>query len=209
VPWIAGPAAGYRLSLAPLPASLAIRQCDELDCGTGLFTRRIDRINSRQERRRRRRRVSGGGRAGRGSPRGSRRGGSTAARGGWWGPRWRSRRRPREDPHLLARTSCDELEDRGYPLSYPTLTRQIRARNLRPPCRDCAHAADRANAVIDHPPGEETHRCRPFCGTSRGRYSCWRDLSVEIRIRLRGDGAGKEAAVDNRCAGRVVALPST
>jgi transposase len=61
-----------------------------------------------------------------------------------------------EDPHLWARTLCDELEDLGYPLSYPTLTRQIRARDLRPACQDCAHATDRANAVIDHPPGAET-----------------------------------------------------
>ncbi len=62
-----------------------------------------------------------------------------------------------EDPHLWGRTLCDELEDLGYALSYPTLTRQIRARKLRPHCPDCAHAADRANAVIDHPPGVETH----------------------------------------------------
>jgi transposase len=61
-----------------------------------------------------------------------------------------------EDPHLWARTLCDELEDLGYLMSYPTLTRQIRARNLRPACQDCAHAADRANAVINHPPGAET-----------------------------------------------------
>jgi transposase len=61
-----------------------------------------------------------------------------------------------EDPHLWARTLCDELEDLGYPLSYPTLTRHIRERNLRAACQDCAHATDRANAVIDHPPGAET-----------------------------------------------------
>lgn len=61
-----------------------------------------------------------------------------------------------EDPHLWSRTLCDELEDLGYPMSYPTLTRQIRARHLRPHCQECAHAVDRANAVIDHPPGEET-----------------------------------------------------
>jgi len=61
-----------------------------------------------------------------------------------------------EDPHLWARTLCDELEDLGYAMSYPTLTRQIRARNLRPHCPDCANPADRANSVIDHPPGDET-----------------------------------------------------
>ena len=61
-----------------------------------------------------------------------------------------------EDPHLWARTLCDELEGIGYVLSYPTLTRQIRERKLRPDCAACASATDRANAVIAHPAGEET-----------------------------------------------------
>lgn len=61
-----------------------------------------------------------------------------------------------EDPHLWARTLCDELEGLGYVLSYPTLTRQIRERKLRPDCAACASATDRANAVIAHPAGEET-----------------------------------------------------
>lgn len=64
--------------------------------------------------------------------------------------------RLREDPHLWARTLCDELEDLGYALSYPTLTRQIRQRKLRPICTDCASVLDRPNAVIEHPPGDET-----------------------------------------------------
>jgi len=41
--------------------------------------------------------------------------------------------RLREDPHLWARTLCDELEGLGFTLSYPSLTRNIRARGLRPP----------------------------------------------------------------------------
>ncbi|MDT5150433.1 MAG: hypothetical protein QOI01_2166 [Mycobacterium sp.] len=61
-----------------------------------------------------------------------------------------------EDPHLWARTLCDELEGLGYPLSYSTLTRQIRTRKLRPVCAACATATDRPNAVIEHPPGAET-----------------------------------------------------
>lgn len=61
-----------------------------------------------------------------------------------------------EDPHLWARTLCDELEDLGYTASYQTLTRQIRQRKLRPVCQACACATDRPNAVIEHPPGEET-----------------------------------------------------
>ncbi|APE12768.1 helix-turn-helix domain-containing protein (plasmid) [Rhodococcus pyridinivorans] len=61
-----------------------------------------------------------------------------------------------EDPHLWARTLCDELEDLGYTASYQTLTRQIRQRKLRPVCQACACATDRPNAVIDHPAGAET-----------------------------------------------------
>lgn len=64
--------------------------------------------------------------------------------------------RLREDPHLWARTLCDELEDLGYTASYQTLTRQIRQRKLRPTCEACACATDRPNAIIEHPPGEET-----------------------------------------------------
>ncbi len=60
------------------------------------------------------------------------------------------------DPHLEARTLCDELEDIGYDQSYPTLTRQIRARGLRPVCPQCQIATSRPNAVIEHPAGEET-----------------------------------------------------
>ncbi len=61
-----------------------------------------------------------------------------------------------EDPHLWSRTLCDELEDLGYTQSYQTLTRQIRTRGLRPKCADCAQVTERANAIIEHPPGEET-----------------------------------------------------
>ena len=61
-----------------------------------------------------------------------------------------------EDPHLWAVTLLDELHPLGFEGSYPTLTRQIRARGLRPVCTACAHVTKRANAVIEHPPGEET-----------------------------------------------------
>ena len=61
-----------------------------------------------------------------------------------------------DDPHLWVRTLCDELEDLGYAMSYQTLTRQIRDRKLRPVCHACLTATQRPNAVIDHPPGEET-----------------------------------------------------
>ena len=61
-----------------------------------------------------------------------------------------------EDPHLWARTLFDELEALGFGLSYQSLTRNIRARGLRPVCAACRTATERPNAVIDHPPGDET-----------------------------------------------------
>jgi transposase len=64
--------------------------------------------------------------------------------------------RLREDPHLWARTLCDELEGLGFALSYPSLTRNIRARGLRPVCEECRSATERPNAIIDHEPGDET-----------------------------------------------------
>ena len=53
-----------------------------------------------------------------------------------------------EDPHLWATTLLDELEPLGYDQSYQSLTRQIRARGLRPVCTACAHVTKRPNAVI-------------------------------------------------------------
>ena len=61
-----------------------------------------------------------------------------------------------EDPHLWGITLFDELQPLGFGLSYQSLTREIRARNLRPTCRACAGATGRVNAVIEHPAGDET-----------------------------------------------------
>ncbi len=61
-----------------------------------------------------------------------------------------------EDPHLWAQTLMDELEPLGFPLSYQSLTRNIRARGLRPVCQACRTATERPNAVIPHEPGGET-----------------------------------------------------
>ncbi|MBQ9054993.1 IS21 family transposase [Rhodococcus sp. (in: high G+C Gram-positive bacteria)] len=61
-----------------------------------------------------------------------------------------------DDPHVWVRTLCDELEDLGYAMSYQTLHRKIRELKLRPICHACLTATNRPNAVIDHPPGEET-----------------------------------------------------
>ena len=65
-------------------------------------------------------------------------------------------RRLGDDPHLWGSTLFDELLELGYGQSYPTMTRQIRARNLRPACEPCRPTRGRAVAVIDHPPGQET-----------------------------------------------------
>ena len=61
-----------------------------------------------------------------------------------------------EDPHLWARTLLDELEELGFGLSYQSLTRNVRTRNLRPVCEACRTATQRPNAVIPHAPGDET-----------------------------------------------------
>src|SRR5690242_14319182 len=61
-----------------------------------------------------------------------------------------------EDPHLWARTLLDELEELGFVLSYQSLTRNVRQRNLRPVCEACRTATERPNAVIPHAPGNET-----------------------------------------------------
>ena len=61
-----------------------------------------------------------------------------------------------EDPHLWATTLFDEVIELGYDRSYPTFTRQLRARRLRPACQPCRPATGRAVAVIEHPPADET-----------------------------------------------------
>ena len=65
-----------------------------------------------------------------------------------------------DDPHLWASTLFDELIDLGYGGSYPTMTRQLRVRGLRPWCEPCRPAKGRPIAVIDHPAGGEA-----LCGS--------------------------------------------
>lgn len=66
------------------------------------------------------------------------------------------RARLTEDPHLWAVTLFDEVTNLGYDRSYPTFTRQIRTRGLRPHCEPCSATKGRATVVIEHPAGEET-----------------------------------------------------
>jgi transposase len=60
------------------------------------------------------------------------------------------------DPHLWASTLFDEVGELGYPGAYPSFTRALRARRLRPHCEPCRQSAGRDHAVIEHPPGHET-----------------------------------------------------
>jgi transposase len=60
-----------------------------------------------------------------------------------------------EDPHLWATTLFDEMVELGFARSYPSFTRQLRVRGLRPRCEACAGVKGRATIEIDHPPGEE------------------------------------------------------
>jgi transposase len=66
------------------------------------------------------------------------------------------RQRLVDDPHLWATALYDELVELGYAGSYPSLTRALRARELRPHCEACQGVRGRDAAIIDHPPGEET-----------------------------------------------------
>ena len=67
-----------------------------------------------------------------------------------------TRLRLADDPHLWASTLFDEVTGLGYPGSYPSFTRALRARRLRPHCEPCAASRGREHAVIAHPPGAET-----------------------------------------------------
>jgi transposase len=60
------------------------------------------------------------------------------------------------DPHLWATTLFDELVELGYAGSYPTFTRALRTRDLRPVCLTCRQGRVVDRSVIPHPPGEET-----------------------------------------------------
>jgi transposase len=61
-----------------------------------------------------------------------------------------------DDPHLWASALHDELVELGYRGSYSSLTRELRARELRPHCEPCQAAKGRDVAIIVHPAGEET-----------------------------------------------------
>jgi transposase len=64
--------------------------------------------------------------------------------------------RLREDRHAWATALYDEVRALGYRGSYPSFTRALRTRRLRPRCEACAGVKGRETVEIAHPPGEET-----------------------------------------------------
>jgi hypothetical protein len=60
-----------------------------------------------------------------------------------------------DDQHVWATVLFDEVVKLGYPRSYPTFTRALRDRGLRPHCEPCSASNGRAHVDIEHPPGEE------------------------------------------------------
>jgi transposase len=77
-----------------------------------------------------------------------------------------------DDPHVWASALYDEVRALGYPLSYQSLTRQLRDRALRPHCEACAGVSGRDTVEIEHPAGEEIQwdwferRRSPWTGTA-------------------------------------------
>ncbi|MGH3433419.1 MAG: Mu transposase domain-containing protein, partial [Thermocrispum sp.] len=67
-----------------------------------------------------------------------------------------ARIRLRDDPHLWATALFDEVVALGYAGSYPSFTRGLRVRSVRPHCEACQASRGRDHAIIDHPPGAET-----------------------------------------------------
>ena len=64
------------------------------------------------------------------------------------------RQRLADDPHVRATVLFAEVAALGYVRAYPTFTRQLRDRQLRPHCEPCASSSGRAHVDIEHPAGE-------------------------------------------------------
>jgi hypothetical protein len=84
-----------------------------------------------------------------------------------------------EDPHLWARTLLDELEELGFGLSYQSLTRNIRARNLRPYARTAGPLRNAPMRSLRIRPGRKPsgtgwncRTLRSYGGGARPRI-CW------------------------------------
>lgn len=60
-----------------------------------------------------------------------------------------------DDHGVWATTLFGEVGALGYDRSYPTFTRKLRKRRLRPHCEACSGVKGRATVIIEHPSGEE------------------------------------------------------
>lgn len=61
-----------------------------------------------------------------------------------------------DDAHVWATVLHAEIVALGYEGAYPTFTRKLRERGLRPHCEPCAGVSGRPTVDIEHPPGAET-----------------------------------------------------
>src|SRR5664280_1171600 len=94
-------------------------------------------------------------------------------------------------------TLFDELTALGYAGSYPSFTRALRTRKLRPHCEPCAASRARDAGLIAHPPGAETGYSSndplawaPDC--SRGpRPLCAARVAATCRPTRPGGGRGR------------------
>ncbi len=96
-----------------------------------------------------------------------------------------------EDPHLWATALHDEVVKLGYDRSYPSFTRALRMRRLRPACEPCHPVNGRPSAVIEHPPGEETQWDSGGAARPARRLGRLRQEGVSVG---RGAGAFVEVA---------------
>jgi transposase len=60
-----------------------------------------------------------------------------------------------DDAHLWGTALFDEVVPLGYDRSYPSFSRQVRQRALRPHCEACTGVKGRDTIEIEHPAGEE------------------------------------------------------
>jgi transposase len=86
------------------------------------------------------------------------------------------RQRLADDHGVWGTTLFDEVQALGYDRSYPTFTRKLRQRQLRPHCEACSGVKGRATVVIGHPAGEEIQWDWDELGT------CPWDPAVEVSM---------------------------
>jgi transposase len=81
-----------------------------------------------------------------------------------------------DDHGVWGTTLFDEVQALGYDRSYPTFTRKLRQRELRPHCEACSGVKGRPTVIIEHPSGEELQWDWDELGT------CPWDPTVEVSM---------------------------